>query len=117
MPTAIELAEQFQASLVGDGSRPLRGLCPLETAQADQISFLSNPLYRQQAIESKAGALILSQTDLSFLQEQGKGSIFSVSDVISKSSLKAFTSSWYDESAFFSNSRFKCSWCTRLFGN
>jgi len=74
MPTAIELAEQFQASLVGDGSRPLRGLCPLETAKADQISFLSNPLYRQQAIESKAGALILSQTDLSFLQEQGKGS-------------------------------------------
>jgi len=26
MPTAIELAEQFQASLVGDGSCRLRGL-------------------------------------------------------------------------------------------
>ena len=75
MPTAIELAEQFQASLVGDGSCRLRGLAPLETAKADQISFLSNPLYRQAAIESQAGALIVSQADLSYLQEQGKHSI------------------------------------------
>ncbi|MEY3390701.1 MAG: hypothetical protein RL350_963, partial [Pseudomonadota bacterium] len=30
MPTAIELAEQFQVSLVGDGSRLLRSLAPLE---------------------------------------------------------------------------------------
>ena len=74
MPTAIELAEQFQASLVGDGSCRLRGLAPLETAKADQISFLSNPLYRQAAIESQAGALIVSQADLSYLQEEGKHS-------------------------------------------
>ena len=74
MPTAIELAEQFHASLVGDGSCRLRGLAPLETAKADQISFLSNPLYRQAAIESQAGALIVSQADLSYLQEQGKHS-------------------------------------------
>jgi UDP-3-O-[3-hydroxymyristoyl] glucosamine N-acyltransferase len=40
----------------------------LERAQSDQISFLSNPLYRQQASDSAAGALILSQADLDFLQ-------------------------------------------------
>ena len=68
MPTAIELAEQFQVSLVGDGSRLLRGLAPLERAQSDEISFLSNPLYRQQALDSGAGALIVSETDLKFLQ-------------------------------------------------
>ena len=44
------------------------GLAPLERAQSNQISFLSNPLYRQQASDSLAGALILSQADLEFLQ-------------------------------------------------
>ena len=68
MPTAIELAEQFQASLVGDGSLAFHGLAPLERAQQDQISFLSNPLYRQQASVSAAGALIVSKADLEFLE-------------------------------------------------
>ncbi len=68
MPTAIELAEQFQVSLVGDGSLALQGLAPLERAQSSQISFLSNPLYRQQASDSNAGGLIVSQADLDFLQ-------------------------------------------------
>ena len=68
MPTAIELAKQFQASLVGEASHAFNGLAPLERAQSDQISFLSNPLYRQQASDSAAGALIVSQADLDFLQ-------------------------------------------------
>lgn len=70
MPTAIELAEQFQASLVGEASAAFSGLAPLECANAEQISFLSNPLYRQQAIESSAGALILSQMDFEFIKAQ-----------------------------------------------
>ena len=68
MLTAIELAEQFQASLVGEASQAFIGLASLERAQAKQISFLSNPLYRQQASDSLAGALIVSQDDLEFLQ-------------------------------------------------
>ena len=68
MPTAIELAEQFQASLVGEASTAFIGLAPLEQAQPNQISFLSNPLYRQQASDSAAGALIVNQADLEFLQ-------------------------------------------------
>ncbi|MBU3550105.1 UDP-3-O-(3-hydroxymyristoyl)glucosamine N-acyltransferase [Polynucleobacter sp. MWH-Berg-3C6] len=68
MPTAIELAEQFQASLVGEASSAFDGLAPLERAQSKQISFLSNPLYRQQASDSAAGALIVSKADLEFLQ-------------------------------------------------
>jgi UDP-3-O-[3-hydroxymyristoyl] glucosamine N-acyltransferase len=68
MPTAIELAEQFQASLVGEASQGFTGLAPLERAQSNQISFLSNPLYRQQAGDSAAGALIVSKADLDFLQ-------------------------------------------------
>jgi UDP-3-O-[3-hydroxymyristoyl] glucosamine N-acyltransferase len=68
MPTAIELAEQFQVSLVGDDSLALSGLAPLERAQLSQISFLSNPLYRQQASDCAAGGLIVSQADLDYLQ-------------------------------------------------
>ena len=68
MPTAIELAEQFQVSVVGEVSHKFTGLAPLERAQLDQISFISNPLYRQQASESAAGALIVSKSDLEFLQ-------------------------------------------------
>lgn len=73
MPTAIELAEQFQVSLVGDGSHALQGLAPLERAQTSQISFLSNPLYRQQASDSSAGGLIVNQADLDFLQANHGG--------------------------------------------
>ena len=68
MPTAIELAKQFQASLVGEASLEFTGLAPLERARPDQISFLSNPLYRQQASDSSAGGLIVSKSDLEFLQ-------------------------------------------------
>ncbi|MBT8569494.1 UDP-3-O-(3-hydroxymyristoyl)glucosamine N-acyltransferase [Polynucleobacter paneuropaeus] len=70
MPTAIELAKQFQASLVGEGSLSFDSLAPIESAQSNQIAFLSNPLYRQDAIESAAGALILSQADYEFLKDQ-----------------------------------------------
>jgi len=73
MPTAIELAEQFQVSLVGDGSLVFQGLAPLEQAHSDQISFLANPLYRQQAGDSRAGALIVSKADLEFLDANSGG--------------------------------------------
>jgi UDP-3-O-[3-hydroxymyristoyl] glucosamine N-acyltransferase len=46
----------------------LGSLAPLELAQSSQISFLSNPLYRQQASDSAAGGLIVSKADLDFLQ-------------------------------------------------
>ena len=68
MPTAIKLAEQFQVSLMGQAPHDFSGLAPLERAQSNQISFLSNPLYRQQASASNAGALIVSQSDFEFLQ-------------------------------------------------
>ncbi len=88
MPTAIELAEQFQVSLVGDGSRLLRGLAPLERAQSDEISFLSNPLYRQQALDSAAGALIVSEADLKFLQ--GHSQTIKTSYLVSKNPYASF---------------------------
>jgi UDP-3-O-[3-hydroxymyristoyl] glucosamine N-acyltransferase len=90
MPTAIELAEQFQVSLVGDGSLVLHGLAPLERAQANQIAFLSNPLYRQQASDSAAGALILSQSDLNFLQANPRANATQRTYFVSKNPYASF---------------------------
>ena len=46
--------------LHGDPQLEIRGLAPLETAQADQLSFLSNPRYRQQLAASSAGCVIVA---------------------------------------------------------
>jgi UDP-3-O-[3-hydroxymyristoyl] glucosamine N-acyltransferase len=90
MPTAIELAEQFQASLMGEASRTFIGLAPLESAQQNQISFLSNPLYRQQAAQSKAGALIVSKADFDFLQENATANSASSIYFVSKNPYATF---------------------------
>lgn len=58
-----ELLEQFQlttaAPLTDDFA--IRGVRPLALAGPAELSFLSNPKYRAQAIESKAGAILLEQ--------------------------------------------------------
>jgi UDP-3-O-[3-hydroxymyristoyl] glucosamine N-acyltransferase len=46
--------------LLGDADRLIDGLAPLETAQPQQLSFLSHPKYQQQLAASKAGCVIVS---------------------------------------------------------
>jgi UDP-3-O-[3-hydroxymyristoyl] glucosamine N-acyltransferase len=46
--------------LHGDAQLEIRGLAPLESAQADQLSFLSKPRYRQQLASSSAGCVIVA---------------------------------------------------------
>ena len=46
--------------LHGDAALSISGLAPLESAQADQLSFLSNPRYRQQLAASRAGCVIVA---------------------------------------------------------
>lgn len=46
--------------LHGDAELVISNLAPLEIAQADQLSFLSNPKYRQQLAGSKAGCVIVA---------------------------------------------------------
>ena len=65
-----ELALALDAQFLGD--KPgvyLRGVATLQDAQYDQISFLVNPLYRQQALLSHAGVLIVNQSDYEFLTQ------------------------------------------------
>lgn len=46
--------------LHGDGSVGITGLAPLETATAEQLSFLSNPRYQQQLLASRAACVIVA---------------------------------------------------------
>lgn len=64
--TLGELAEKVGARLHGDASYQVDGVATLQNAQAQQISFLANPRYRKQLATSKAGAVVLSEDDLSF---------------------------------------------------
>ena len=55
-----EIVARFGGELVGDGSRRITQVAPLERATADQISFLANPKFRQQLQGTKAGAVVLT---------------------------------------------------------
>jgi UDP-3-O-[3-hydroxymyristoyl] glucosamine N-acyltransferase len=57
--TLGELAEALKAQLDGDPGQVVTGVAPLETAEPDQISFLTDPRYREAARASRAGALLV----------------------------------------------------------
>jgi UDP-3-O-[3-hydroxymyristoyl] glucosamine N-acyltransferase len=57
--TLAELAELLGAELVGEGGRQIEGIRPLDLAGPEHISFLHNPKYVAQAIESRAGAILV----------------------------------------------------------
>ena len=60
---ALQLGEIVAAlggELYGDPALRIEGLAPLESAQPAQLSFLSNPRYRQQLDASRAGCVIVA---------------------------------------------------------
>lgn len=60
---ALQLAAIVQAlggELHGDGALTINGLAPLDSAQPDQLAFLSNPKYQQQLVSSRAGCVVVS---------------------------------------------------------
>ncbi len=56
--TLAEIAAHVGGVIDGDGQRRVTGVAPLESAGADQLSFLANPRYGQAARDSAAGALL-----------------------------------------------------------
>jgi UDP-3-O-[3-hydroxymyristoyl] glucosamine N-acyltransferase len=62
--TVQHLVARFGGVLQGDGSLAIRGLAPLDSAQADQLAFLANPKYLPQVPASRAGAVLISPADL-----------------------------------------------------
>jgi len=61
--TLAELAEKIGASLSGDGARTVTGCNTLADATDQQVSFLTNPRYADQAGHSAAAAIICSPQD------------------------------------------------------
>ncbi len=59
-----DLAAMVDAELVGDPDRPIDGIGPLASAGPRDLSFFTRPSYRDQALRSAAGALLVS-SDLS----------------------------------------------------
>jgi UDP-3-O-[3-hydroxymyristoyl] glucosamine N-acyltransferase len=61
--TAAELAELTGGRIVGDPSRKVAGVCDLKNAQPHHLSFLGNSRYLAAARESRAGVVLVAETD------------------------------------------------------
>jgi UDP-3-O-[3-hydroxymyristoyl] glucosamine N-acyltransferase len=59
--TLAAIVGSLGGALRGEPSFTVQGLAPLESAQADQISFLSNPRYQSQLHSTRAGCVIVSE--------------------------------------------------------
>jgi UDP-3-O-[3-hydroxymyristoyl] glucosamine N-acyltransferase len=58
-----DLGARFGLALRGDGERLIRAVGTLKDSGPDQITFLANPSYRKQLPLTRAGAVILKETD------------------------------------------------------
>lgn len=61
--TLAELAERFELEVRGNADTKIIGIAPLASASENQISFLANPLYQKQLSQTRAGAIILRESD------------------------------------------------------
>ena len=55
-----EIAERIGAVLEGNDAMEIRGVAALDSAAADEISFLSNPKYAAALARTRAGAVLLA---------------------------------------------------------
>lgn len=61
--TLSALAEKLDAKVLGNGALTVTSIATLKSAQPGQISFLSNPKYKEQIFESRATAIIMREDD------------------------------------------------------
>lgn len=62
--TLAEIAARLGAELRGDGAHEIRGLHTLAAAGPDELSFLSNPLYKSALKSTRAGAVLIRPEDV-----------------------------------------------------
>ncbi|KHN61463.1 UDP-3-O-(3-hydroxymyristoyl) glucosamine N-acyltransferase [Dickeya fangzhongdai] len=60
------LAQQLDAQLHGDGDIVITAVASMHSAQAGQITFLSDSRYREQLSSTQASAVVLTEADLPF---------------------------------------------------
>lgn len=58
-----EIVERLGGELVGDAQIPIRQVATLKSAGADQISFFSQGKYRDDLMKTRAGAVIVSDSE------------------------------------------------------
>lgn len=61
--TLASIVERFGGELIGDAEVVIRQVAPLSSALSWHISFLTNPKFRRQLQDCKAGAVILGITE------------------------------------------------------
>ncbi|WP_306291870.1 LpxD N-terminal domain-containing protein, partial [Rodentibacter trehalosifermentans] len=61
-----ELANQIGATVRGNADVVITDIAPLDKAQAHQLTFISNAKFRPLLKDSKAGILVVSETDVEF---------------------------------------------------
>ncbi len=61
MLTAEDLAKRLNGTLHGDPSRRIGDVAPLDQAGPDALSWVGTPAHLSQAVESKAGVLLLPE--------------------------------------------------------
>lgn len=68
--TLAELAKMIDATVQGDGSVVVSGIATLQSATANELSFLANPAYEKYLEGTKAGAVIVNAKMLDKCSEQ-----------------------------------------------
>ncbi len=60
-----EIVARLGGEVVGNGETRVQGIGTLAQAKSDEIAFLTNPIYRDQLVSTRAGAVILNAQDAS----------------------------------------------------
>ncbi len=61
--TLKQLSEYLAAELRGEGDAIITSVATLSKAGAGQLSFLSNPKYKSQLVDTKAGVVLISESE------------------------------------------------------
>ncbi len=63
-------AGRLQATIIGAADIKLTGVAALSSATGSDLAFLANPIYRSDALTTRAGAIVLNAADREALQSQ-----------------------------------------------
>lgn len=61
-----ELAQQIGATIRGNANVLIDSIAPLDKAQSNQLTFISNIKFRDLLAQSQAGILVVSENDVEF---------------------------------------------------
>ncbi|KYK93978.1 UDP-3-O-(3-hydroxymyristoyl) glucosamine N-acyltransferase, partial [Aggregatibacter actinomycetemcomitans serotype d str. SA3733] len=61
-----ELAQQIGATIRGNADVVVSNIAPLDKANEQQLTFISNVKFRELLVQSKAGILVVSEADVEF---------------------------------------------------